>query len=221
MMALYDHLRGPVCGAGGSLGGQCITAPAGLIAPKVFYDPRTFSLRPLMLGRPSPAFRISASTRFPPWLKTLINPELDIAIATVLVCLIQAMFCLATVYLAALVWPDFNSYPESETVILDIGKRAGGPWMMGFLTFILLVAGLASALTGQAGASRLLLGLCRDGVISRRIFGHVDPRYSTPARSVYLMGGSLAGRGSSLHTLSTGRGTAQFRSVRRIHPGEP
>jgi putrescine importer len=33
-----------------------------------------------------------------------------------------------------------------------------------------------------------------DGVISRRIFAHVDARYSTPARSVYLMGGvSLAG----------------------------
>jgi len=66
--------------------------------------------------------------------------------------------------------------------------------MLGFLTFILLVAGLASALTGQAGASRLLLGMGRDGVISRRIFAHVDPRYSTPSRSVYLMGAvSLAG----------------------------
>ena len=34
----------------------------------------------------------------------------------------------------------------------------------------------------------------RDGVISRRIFAHVDQRYSTPTRSVYLMGAvSLAG----------------------------
>ena len=111
-----------------------------------------------------------------------------------LVCLIQTVFCVVTVYLAALVWPDYHSYPESETVILDIGRRAGGPWMMGFLTFILLVAGLASALTGQAGASRLLLGMGRDGVISRRIFAHIDARYSTPSRSVYLMGAvSLVG----------------------------
>ena len=65
---------------------------------------------------------------------------------------------------------------------------------MGFITFILLVAGLASALTGQAGASRLLLGMGRDGVISPRIFAYVDPRYSTPSRSVYLMGAfSLVG----------------------------
>jgi amino acid transporter len=60
--------------------------------------------------------------------------------------------------------------------------------MMGFITFILLVAGLASALTGQAGASRLLLGMGRDGVISSRFFATIDPRYATPTRSIYLMG---------------------------------
>jgi len=166
----------------------------GLIAPKVFYDPHTFSLRPLMLGAAIASISYIGFDAISTLAEDTINPERDISIATVLVCVIQTVFCVATVYLAALVWPDFNSYPESETVILDIGRRAGGPWMMGFLTFILLVAGLASALTGQAGASRLLLGMGRDGVISRRIFAHVDPRYSTPARSVYLMGAvSLAG----------------------------
>ena len=71
---------------------------------------------------------------------------------------------------------------------LDIGQRIGGSWMFGFLTFVLLVAGLASALTGQAGASRLLFGMGRDGVISHRVFGYINPRYSTPTRSIYLMG---------------------------------
>jgi len=66
--------------------------------------------------------------------------------------------------------------------------------MMGFITFILIVAALASALAGQAGASRLLLGMGRDGVLSRRIFAHVDPKYSTPVRGIYVMGAvSLAG----------------------------
>ena len=167
---------------------------AGLIAPEVFYDPRTFSLRPLMLGAAIASLSYIGFDAISTLAEDTINPERDISIATVLVCLIQTVFCVVTVYLAALVWPDYHSYPESETVILDIGRRAGGPWMMGFLTFILLVAGIASALTGQAGASRLLLGMGRDGVISRRIFAHVDARYSTPSRSVYLMGAvSLVG----------------------------
>ena len=61
--------------------------------------------------------------------------------------------------------------------------------MFGFITFVLLVAGLASALTGQAGASRLLFGMGRDGVISRTIFAYVSPRYNTPTRAIYLMAG--------------------------------
>jgi putrescine importer len=166
----------------------------GLIAPEVFYNPQTFRLRPLMLGAAIASLSYIGFDAISTLAEDTVNPERDVSIATVLVCVIQTVFCVVTVYLAALVWPDYHSYPSSETVILDIGRRAGGPWMMGFLTFILLVAGLASALTGQAGASRLLLGMGRDGVISRRIFAHVDARYSTPSRSVYLMGAvSLAG----------------------------
>lgn len=166
----------------------------GLIAPAVFYNPHTFGIRPLMLGAAIGSLSYIGFDAISTLAEDTIHPERDISIATVLVCLIQTVFCVVTVYLAALVWPDYHSYPESETVILDIGRVAGGPWMMGFITFILLVAGLASALTGQAGASRLLLGMGRDGVISRRIFGHVDPRFSTPVRGIYLMGAvSLVG----------------------------
>ena len=160
----------------------------GLIVPQAIYDPHTFEMRPLMLGAAIASLSYIGFDAISTLAEDTIHPERDISIATVLVCFIQAVFCVVTVYLAALVWPDFHSYPESETVILDIGHRAGGPWMMGFITFILLVAGLASALTGQAGASRLLLGMGRDGVISRRVFAHVDPRFSTPVRGIYLMG---------------------------------
>jgi putrescine importer len=106
----------------------------------------------------------------------------------VLACVLQTCICFLTVYLAALVWPDYRSYPQAETVILDIGRKIGGAWMFGSLTFVLLVAGLASALTAQAGASRLLYGMGRDGVLSRRFFGFINPRFSTPTRSIYLMG---------------------------------
>ncbi len=166
----------------------------GLIVPGVIYNPHTFGIRPLMLGAAIGSLSYIGFDAISTLAEDTIHPERDISIATVLVCLIQTVFCVVTVYLAALVWPDYNSYPESETVILDIGRVAGGLWMMGFITFILLVAGLASALTGQAGASRLLLGMGRDGVISRRIFAHVEPRFSTPVRGIYLMGAvSLVG----------------------------
>ena len=160
----------------------------GLISAAGFYRPETFAVRPLMLGAAIATLSYIGFDAISTLAEDTVRPERDIAFATVTVCVLQAVFCVVTVYLAALVWPDYHTFPDKDTAILDIGRRIGGTWMFGFLTFVLLVAGLASALTGQAGASRLLFGMGRDGVISHRIFGYIDPRYSTPTRSIYLMG---------------------------------
>lgn len=161
----------------------------GLFDISGLYRPQLFALRPLMLGAGVAALSYIGFDAISTLAEDTVNPKRDIGYATVLVCLLQTGICFVTVYLAALVWPDFTSYPSAETVILDLGKRIGGVWMFGSLTFILLVAGLASALTGQAGASRLLYGMGRDGVLPRSIFGYLDPRFSTPTRSIYLMSG--------------------------------
>jgi amino acid transporter len=162
--------------------------PRGLISLAGFYHPETFSVRPLMLGAAIATLSYIGFDAVSTLAEDTLRPERDIAFATVIVCVLQTVFCVVTVYLAALAWPDYRSFPETETAILDIGRRIGGTWMVGCLTFVLLVAGLASALTGQAGASRLLYGMGRDGVISRNIFAYIDPRHSTPTRSIYLMG---------------------------------
>ena len=159
----------------------------GLWVGTAIFNRGTFVLRPLMLGAGIAALSYIGFDAVSTLAEDTQDPERNIAIATVAVCIIQTVFCFATVYLAALVWPNYNSFPESETAILDISRHLGGAWMFGWITFVLLVAGLASALTGQAGASRLLFGMGRDGVISRAIFAYVSPRYSTPTRSIYVM----------------------------------
>jgi amino acid transporter len=160
----------------------------GLVSARGFYRPESFALRPLMLGAAIATLSYIGFDAISTLAEDTLRPERDIAFATVIVCVLQTIFCVVTVYLAALAWPDYQSFPQTETAILDIGQRIGGPWMVGCLTIVLVVAGLASALTGQAGASRLLYGMGRDGVLPRSIFAYLDPRYSTPTRSIYLMG---------------------------------
>jgi len=160
----------------------------GLFAVGALLHPSTFSLRALMLGAGVAAVSYIGFDAISTLAEDTVKPEKDIAFATVLVCVIQTLICVLTVYLAAIVWPDYRTFPAADTIILDIGTRIGGRWMFGSLTLVLLVAGLASALTGQAGASRLLYGMGRDGVLSRRFFGYISPRFSTPTRGIYLMG---------------------------------
>ena len=169
----------------------------GLFDMAGLYRPETFATGPLMLGAGIAALSYIGFDAISTLAEDTLRPERDIAVATVLVCVLQTVFCVVTVYLAALVWPDYRSFPHTDTAILDIANRIGGTWMLGAITFILLVAGLACALAGQAGASRLLYGMGRDGVLPRRIFAHLDERYSTPTRSIYLMG-AVCGLGAAV-----------------------
>ena len=160
----------------------------GLFQMQALYRPETFALRPLMLGAAIATLSYIGFDAISTLAEDTVDPERDIGSATVICCILQTVICVATVYLATLVWPDYRTMPNAETAIIDIGGRIGGSWLMGLISLVLLVAGIASALTGQAGASRLLLGMGRDGVLSKRLFAYVHPKYATPTRSIYLMG---------------------------------
>lgn len=161
---------------------------AGLFDVSVLVRPSTFAVGPLMLGAGVAAMSYIGLDAISTLAEDTLHPLRDVGFATVTVCIVQTAICFVTVYVTALVWPDYQTYPQTETVILDIATRIGGSWMFGTLTFILLIAALASALTGQAGASRLLFGMGRDGVLPKSIFGYLHPRFATPTRSIYLMG---------------------------------
>jgi amino acid transporter len=151
------------------------------------FNPQSFAIRPLMAGAGIAALSYIGFDAISTLAEDSVNPEKELGFATVMVCVLQTLICCLTVYLAAIVWPDYKSFQDPETLILDIGRRVGGTPMFHGLTLTLLVAGLASALTGQAGASRLLYGMGRDGLLSKRLFGHIDRRFSTPIRSIYFM----------------------------------
>jgi len=164
----------------------------GLLSMAGLIRPQTFAWRSLMLGASIATVSYIGFDAISTLAEDTVHPERDVGFATVLVCLLQTAICVITVYLAALVAPDYSRFADPQTAILDIGRVIGGSWMLGLLILVLLVAGLASALTGQAGASRLLFGMGRDGVVPSGICAYVHPRFSTPTRSIYLMAGVSA-----------------------------
>jgi putrescine importer len=166
----------------------------GLVDPSAIFHPPSFDAGGLLLGAGVATLSYIGFDAISTLAEDALDPVRDVGWATVACCVLQGLICIVTVYLSALVWPTYQTFPSTDTAILDIATRTGGAALFGAMTFVLLVAGLASALTGQAGASRLLLGMGRDGVISRRIFARVDKRRSTPVLSILIMGAvSLAG----------------------------
>ncbi|HUS05345.1 MAG TPA: APC family permease [Bryobacteraceae bacterium] len=161
---------------------------SGLFVAERLVDTRTLQLSPLMLGAGVATLSYLGFDAISTLAEESRHPEKDIGFATILVCLLQTVFCFAIVYLAAVVWPAGKPFANVETAILDVTQIIGGKLLFGFTTFVLLIAGVASSLTSQAGASRMLYGMGRDGMLPNYIFGYLHPRYATPTRSIYLMG---------------------------------
>lgn len=159
-----------------------------LFSTKPFFNPQTFSFQATMSATSLAVLSFIGFDGVTTLAEDAKNPRRDIGRATILVCAIAGGLFVLQSYLATMVWPDFTAFSPVETAFLDVGRRAGGPALFYFLSFVLLVAGVASAVTGQASASRLLCGMGRDRLLPYRIFGYVHPRLGTPVHSVLLMG---------------------------------
>jgi len=160
-----------------------------LFSAKPFFNPQTFSFGEVIGATSLAVLSFIGFDGVTTLSEDSKDPRRDIGRATVLVCLIAGGLFMAESYLAQMVWPDYRSFSPVETAFMDIGALVGGAALFYFLSFVLVVAGLAGAITGQASASRLLYGMGRDRLLPYRLFGYVHPKLGTPVYSVLLMSG--------------------------------
>ena len=161
---------------------------ATLFSTKPFFNPQTFSFSDITSATSLAVLSFIGFDGVTTLAEDAKNPRRDIGRATLLVCFIAGGLFVLESYLAQMVWPDYKTFAPIETAFMDIGKLIGGASLFYFLSFVLVVAGVASAVTGQASAARLLCGMGRDRLLPYRIFGYVHPRWGTPIYSVLLMG---------------------------------
>lgn len=115
------------------------------------------------------------------------KPASTLLWAPVLVCLITGLFSILQVYLAQLAWPDFLSFRNPETAFYDVAEKVGGRFLFLSFAFVLFIACLGSGIAAQIGAARLLFGMGRDGVISRRFFGQLKQGSLTPVNNIFFV----------------------------------
>lgn len=86
-------------------------------------------------------------------------------------------------YLGQLVFPS-NDFADIDSGSLDVMAAAGGDFMAAFFTAAYVAGALGSAITSQASVARILFAMGRDGILPRRIFGHVSVKFSTPVYAI-------------------------------------
>ena len=107
--------------------------------------------------------------------------------ATIFSLLIVGVLFMVQTWVAALIYPDFNSYEDIGTAFYETATIAGGKWL-GVLTAVAtaLAWGIADALVAQVAISRVLFSMGRDKRLPK-VLAKVHPKYKTPYASILFV----------------------------------
>ncbi|SDI81619.1 APC family permease [Alteribacillus bidgolensis] len=117
-----------------------------------------------------------------------IHPKKVIPKGIFLVALIGGIFFFTVTYFMQSLYPDVSSFNDIEGASPEIAQMIGGNLFLSFFIAGALVSVLASGMAAQTSASRLLYAMGRDGIIPKRVFGYVHPRFNTPIFNIIIIG---------------------------------
>ncbi len=136
------------------------------------------------------------------------NPRRNIMLATVLTCVVIGVLSAAEVYIAQLVWPASQAFPNVNTAYVFAAARTWAP-LFGIVGVTLIVANFGSGLGAQIGAARLLFGMGRSEALPKSFFGAIDAKHRVPRNNVLFVG-AIALVGSFLLTYDLGLNMLNF-----------
>ncbi|WP_234793640.1 APC family permease [Mycolicibacterium porcinum] len=114
------------------------------------------------------------------------DPTHSVPRAIMISTVISGLIFFALSYVSQLVFPS-NKFADIESGSLDVMTAAGGQFLNTFFTATYVVAAIGCALTSQASVARILFAMGRDGVLSRRVLGHLSQRFSTPTFAILVV----------------------------------
>lgn len=160
----------------------------GLVSLSPFYRPDVFDLGTVATATSFAALTYIGFDAVTTLAEEVENPTRNLPRATVLVCLITGLVSVLLVYLGQLVWPAYQEFRDFDTAFLDVAQRIGGVGLFTALVIALTLATFGAALTGQAGAARVLFAMGRSGVLPSRLFAHLNAKTLQPNYNVWLVG---------------------------------
>jgi putrescine importer len=153
-----------------------------------FYDPKTFSFGGLFGCTSIAVLTYIGFDGISTLSEEAENPRRNILLATVLTCLVIGILSAFEVYVAQLVWPASEAFPDVNTAYSYVAGRSWAP-LFSIVGFTLLLANFGSGLGSQIGAARLLYGMGRSNALPKSFFGAVDEKHRIPRNNVFLVGG--------------------------------
>jgi len=152
-----------------------------------FYDPQTFSYSALFGCTSIAVLTYIGFDGISTLSEEAENPRRNILLATVLTCIVIGLLSAVEVYVAQLIWPASQKFPDVDTAYVYTVGRAWAP-LFPIVGWTLLLANFGSGMGAQLGAARLLFGMGRSNALPKSFFGAVDPKSRVPRNNVLFVG---------------------------------
>jgi amino acid transporter len=152
-----------------------------------FYDPQTFSVSGVFGCTSIAVLTYIGFDGISTLSEEAENPRRNILLATVWTCVVIGILSALEVYVAQLIWPASQPFPDVNTAYSYVAGRAWAP-LFSIVGFTLLLANFGSGLGAQIGAARLLYGMGRSNALPKSFFGAVDEKNRVPRNNVILVG---------------------------------
>ncbi|NHB58331.1 APC family permease [Acinetobacter sp. 194] len=104
--------------------------------------------------------------------------------------LVAGVIFIVSTYFMQLYFPQapgtyFKNIAETQPEILLL---VGGSLFQSYVLAFAIVTVMASGISAHAGVSRLMYVMGRDGVINKKLFGHISPKNFTPSYNIIIVG---------------------------------
>jgi len=152
-----------------------------------FYDPQTFTWGNLFGCTSIAVLSYIGFDAISTLSEEAENPRRNIPLATVLTCVVIGFLSAAEVYIAQLVWPASQPFPNPDTAYVWAAARTWAP-MFSILGLTLIVANFGSGMGAHIGAARLLYGMGRSNALPKSFFGAIDRKHQVPRNNVLVVG---------------------------------
>jgi len=162
-----------------------------------------------------------------------IEPRRTMPKAIMLIALFGGMIFVVVTYATQLVHPG-GQFANPDSAAFEIAKTIGANLFAAIFLAGFVVTQFAAGIAAQASVSRLLYAMGRDGVLPRKVFAYLQPKFHTPAMGILICGiagliGLTLNVGTAVSLINFGAFLA-FTSVnacvialfiRRRHSGSP
>lgn len=144
-------------------------------------------ISPLVAGAAVAAYSFIGFDAVSTFAEEAVDPRRTVPRAIVLTAAIAGSIFVFVAFVVQSVHPG-ATFDNPDSATLDIARDIGGDLFGAIFLATVIVAQFTAGIPIQAAGSRLMYAMGRDGVLPRRVFGYVAPRFHTPAINLVLTG---------------------------------